>query len=143
MLYISFLKSFPTLEFAILTLAYAVFRARLTFLIFNNGHTIFKISLMTPKIVLSSKSRFANIIMLLHSLLLVLTSIIILFKDLVQHLFMLMMHFIILWVLSFQQRKFNLSMLSSISMIHKRQMKGIFNTILILILEFCWIFPPL
>ena len=143
MFYISFLKSVPTLEFAILALSYAISRARLMFLIFNNGHTIFKISLMTPKIILSSKRRFANIIMLLHSLLLVLTSIIMLFKDLVQHPFMCMVHFIIVWVHSFQQREFNLLMLSSISMIHKSQMKSIFNTILFLILEFCWIFSPL
>ena len=39
--------------------------------------------LMTPRIILSSKRRFANIIMLLHSLLLVLTSMIMLFKDLI------------------------------------------------------------
>ena len=60
--YILSLKSFPTLEFTILTLAYAVFKARLIFLTFNNGHRIFKISLIIHRIVLSSKRRFASTI---------------------------------------------------------------------------------
>ena len=142
MLFTLFLKSLPTLVFMSLTLACAVFRVRSIFLSFISGHVYFRISLMTLRIVGSSRKRFTSITILWHSLRWVLMWTINPFKDLDLDHSTFMVHSIIPWELLFHQMVTSPPLLSSISMIQRRQPIGVFKATLNWTLESCWICIP-
>ena len=99
---ISSLKSSQTLPLQILTLAFAVCKAKSPSLLFNSGHTIFRFSLMTLKTIQSSREKSESTTMPWHLPLWEWT-LTWLFKVQGLYLFIFMALSIISWVLSCHQ----------------------------------------